>query len=336
MCTCTGNGLYTLVIFAHSGGETLFQQSISTMDTKVVDESSGYQSATQSDSSLERSSFVSDTPVVCACGKCQLYTLCTKGCLTPAVGGSASLPIWNGTENNCQASGWQFQYENKLTLETENISFAFASLVNHTLDSFTDKVSLNRIVLWLKQLKIYKPLINSLPLVSDRMGEVCKVENMQQLFNILSNYWSWYNYDLLENLIVEFGGPEDTKRLKEYHDKFTCFIMKRLPKSHDMFSLGTDCGKPHKQLIVKVDEKWETISLMQIREFHYKIAEILKVQPRELYLSSVKNGCICLNFFIQESTIKYALPLCVSQEEALLAAGVFRLECGEYVWQVSM
>ena len=203
------------------------------------------------------------------------------------------------------------------------------------MDSFSD-LSLDRIVLWLKQLEAYKPLKKALPInLNDRMGEVHKAEDMVQLFDILSDYWSWYNHHLLENLILQFGSPEDKRRLREYSKGFISFLEKRrLPKSQDKFSFGTGRGKGRKPLLIKVDENWDTVCLRQIRELHHNIAEILKVPPHVLYLASVSKGCICLHFVVPESMDEQTFPLCESQKKALQEASVFRLECGEYVWEV--
>ena len=302
------------------------------------EESSGYQSMLQTYSSDEQTSDsdldTPTTPVGCTCGNCSLYTLCTRDCPNQDVGNSPPLPIWNGTETYTTDS-WQFDYETRLMLDTKKIVTAFASLVNHTLDSFSD-LSLNRIVLWLKQLEAYKPLKKALPInLNDRMGEVHKAEDMVQLFDILSDYWSWYNHHLLENLILQFGSPEDKRRLREYSKGFISFLEKRrLPKSQDKFSFGTGRGKGRKPLLIKVDENWDTVCLRQIRELHHNIAEILKVPPHVLYLASVSKGCICLHFVVPESMDEQTFPLCESQKKALQEASVFRLECGEYVWEV--
>ena len=237
-------------------------------------------------------------PVGCRCGNCGLYTLCTSGCTVS--GGTLKLAtgIWNGTS---PADGWN---ESELEYCTKCISHAFAHLVNHTLDSFTKKkVSLNEIVLWLKQLGVYKPLRMALPLLSKRMKTIRKAEDMEQLFGILSDYWSWYNYDLLAKLIHEFG---DEDELNKYISELTTFLKKRLVQSQDSFSFGTKCGKGLKPTLVLVDRTWEVIRLEQIWEFHHNIAKILKLPPHVLYLSSVSKGCICLKSMIPDSVSGYA------------------------------
>lgn len=326
-------------MFVHAGCEDFYTSEPKSVikNRQFKSHESGYQSASSTNSSDERSyiSASSTTLVECTCGGCCLYTLCTRGCSNPGVNGGIPLPIWNGTESNFPADSWQFHYESKLTHDTNNVSFSFASLVNCTIESFSisAKVSLKRIILWLKQLKAYKPLETSFPLLGERREELHKAEDIENLFDILSDYWSWYNHGLLENLILEFGGPEDKRRLTEYCNKFNFFLKERLPKSQDKFNFGTKHGEGQKPLLIKVDENWN-IPLCQIRDLHYNIARILKVPPHVLYLSSVSKGCICLEFLVAELAAEHAFPLCASQEEALLAAGVFRLEFGEYVWQV--
>ena len=162
---------------------------------------------------------------------------------------------------------------------------------------------------------------------------------MEQLFSILSAYWSWYNSHLLENLITQFGDREDQERLKNYRKERSDFLIMRLSTLQSHFKFGTGFGKDWKEwkpLLLKVDESWEEISLGQIRALHHNIAEILGVSPQVLYLSSVRKGCICLNFIVPSIVPDYLFPLSVSQEKALLVTNALRLECGEYIWQVCM
>ena len=330
--------------FSHVGGKSLPEQSKNTKNPKTLSQyecgessanSSGLTLAEQLNSTDDpknssdeqpNTSNTPTTPVGCTCGNCGLYTLCTSGC---SDGGSTlklADGIWNGTY---PADGWN---ENKLEYNTKCISDAFAHLVNHTLGSFVEKnVPLNRIVLWLKHLEVYKPLKKPLPLLSKRMKNIRKAEDMVQLFDILSDYWSWYNYHLLEKLIQEFG---DEDELNKYIGELTTFLTKRLIESQDSFNFGTGCGKGQKLMLVKVDKAWEGIHLEQIWEFHHNIAKILKLSPHVLYLSSVSKGCICLKFMIPDSISGYAIPLRTLQKEALVAAGVFMLKCGKYSWQV--
>ena len=112
-----------------------------------------------------------------------------------------------------------------------------------------------------------------------------------------------------------------------------CFFLRNpLPRLQNEFSFGTGGGKGQKLLRIKISENWHTTSLEQISQVHKKIAVNLDVQVRELYLSSVTKGCICLNFMVAEAMD--AFPLSESQKKAMVTAGVFRLEFGSYVWQV--
>ena len=322
-----------MCIFTCPGGG-LSQQS---GNSKVSDESSGYQSAShcsheQPDSSDEQTDS-SDEPniaVECTCGNCNLYTLSTRGCSNGGDGNGISLPIWNGTGKTFQADEWQLKDERELINDTKQIVRAFARLVVDTSKLFAQKVDLGEVVLWLRQMVVYKSLTNTSKSLSATM-EGDNSENMQQLFMNLSEYWSWYNYDLLEDLIEDF--KMEKTDLTKYLEKYASYLKKRLPKSQDNFSFGTRCRRGQKQLLIKVDKDWDTIPLGQIRTLHHKIAEILEVPSKVLYLSSVSKGCICLEFLVPESM---AILLCESQKESLMAVGVFRLECGEYVFEVCM
>ena len=195
----------------------------------------------------------------------------------------------------------------------------------------------NHIIIWLQELEAYRPLTKkSLPLLRDRIEKILKPKNVEQLFKILHHYWSWYNFHLLEKLIHKFGDENNSEELSKYLEKFRNFIDKRkvLPNSQDSVMTGSTYGKGSKLLLIKVDQSWDRISLKQIWEFHHYIAEILKVEPHVLYLASIGKGCICLNLVVPETIAEHVFSLCALKEETLLEAGVFRLEYGEYVWQV--
>ena len=326
-----------MCIFTCPGSGGFPRQSISS----ISDESSGYQSASQPECSHEQSNILDEpsessdeptTPVNCTCGNCRLYTLCTRGCY-PGVGSDVPLPsIWNGTGKGFEADDWQLtEYERELTNATRLIVQDFADLVLNTRKSLAQKVELlDDVILWLRQLEIIKALPDTSMTLSQTIANNPK--NMQEVFMILSDYWSWYNYYLLELLIKKFGAKEDEAKLQKYLDNFTLFLQKRLPQSQDSVEFGTQYRRGQKKWLFKVDEHWDTVPLGQIKELHHKIAEILKVPLHVLYLASVSKGCICLEFLVPESM---GIPLCASQKEALVAIGVFRMECGEeYVFEV--
>ena len=300
-------------------------------------ESSSYSSDDQT-KILDKQPNIPDTPtapVECACGDCGLYTLCTNGCSKPDVCGvplKSVLGIWNGTS---PTDHWN---ESELEYHTKCLSDAFAHLVKYTMTSFEKKkVETNHIIIWLQELEAYRPLTKkSLPLLRDRIEKISKPKSVEQLFKILHHYWSWYNFHLLEKLIHEFGDENNSKELSKYLEKFRNFIDERkvLPNSQDSFRTGSTYGKGSNLLLIKVDQSWDRISSKQIWEFHHYIAEILEVEPQVLYLASVSKGCICLNFVIPETIAEHVFTLCALKEEALLEAGVFRLEYGKYVWQV--
>ena len=221
-----------------------------------------------------------------------------------AIGGGVLLPIQNDMGFN------------------GDIERAFARLLLHTCRSFKKKeLSMNEIVLYLKPMSLF----------SNSMEEVHKAENMEKLFEVFADKCSWYNHSLLKDLINDLGDDQDEERFQEYHKTFTLFLKSTLPKIQDEYSFGTGCGEGQKLLSIKINENWDKTTLEQVSQIHHSIARILLVQLRDLYLASVSKGCICLEFLVPESM---AMLLCASQKQTLMAVGVFRLECGEYVWQV--
>ena len=185
--------MHFTVLHIYIGQTSFSDYSGNTAISEIAGES-GYSSGSPSDQQSCSSDEQLDEftmPAGCICGDCRLYTLCKRSYSNPG-----TLPIQNGT-----------------SIADKYIEVSFGGLVTDTSSSFAGRVTKDQIVLYLKQISLF----------SNGMEEVCMAENMEQLFVVLSDYWSWYNISLLEILINKFGKRQDKERLKGYHKECASF-----------------------------------------------------------------------------------------------------------------
>ena len=92
-----------------------------------------------------------------------------------------------------------------------------------------------------------------------------------------------------------------------------------------------------KELVLKVDKKWNKVRVKQLKRIQRTIAEILKMKKHTLYLRTVENGCFQMTFLIPEFVAATVFPLQfpTEQKTALLEAGVIELHCDGYDLQLS-
>lgn len=210
--------------------------------------------------------------------------------------------------------------------------FLFATLVKLTITFFEKMtIPLKKVLEWLKYVECLEPIVKNEAGVLGQEDNLHQVDQYLELFSILRDYWSWYNYDLLKHLISTFGNEELKKELHGYEKRFKHYFKKRkqvkmLPLSQDNFPFGDDSRKETKILLVKVDETWDEISLAWVRTVHHKIASILDVPMHTLYLSSVTRGCIQLKFFFLHSNAEQLIHLASSTKETLQKNGIIEVK----------
>lgn len=245
----------------------------------------------------------------CGCGKCNLYTLCQRPCPNPD---SANLfRIWNGTEN--ELSLLQKEREEQYKQETCRILRLFATLIKNARGYFKNEIPVREVLEWLMDAHLDLIVKGFRASTQDNLHQV---DQYQKLFSIFRDYWSWYNYDLLKDLIKAFGDNKLKRDLRDYKRDRKDYFKNRTQLT-PYLAFGDDSKKESKVLLVKVDEEWGEIPLAWVRTLHYKIATILHVQMHTLYLASVSRGCIQLKFFFLHSDADQVIQLSSSKKEEL-------------------
>ena len=211
--------------------------------------------------------------------------------------GYGSIPASDSAEEMEHTIVEQFRHESQMESETKEIRGIFADLVSDTYNSMAENAIICEVQLWLKQLDAIKNAkCQSTALLAECMDDIMKADSMMTLFMILSDYWSWWNHSLLEMLIDKFGDEDDQRRLQQFKEQFANFCKRRvceLPQKEGIF--GVRRGK---RLVVEVDKNWEEIHINELSAIQHSISSILGIPEYALYLTSVSQGCIRLEFQI--------------------------------------
>ena len=265
----------------------------------------------------------------CGCEQCSIFKFCDVGCPNPDK--DAVVPVLSEAAptslHHCHLEA-QRQHETKQTMA------AFASLVNETCKSIETKVTVEMFALWLKQIKAFVSCSKPTPgLLAQQIDEISQGGSIERMFLILSDYWSWYNYYLLEEIINTFGDEDDQRRLDDYKEQFSTFAHNRIVEfsQHPMtFGDAVGDGNARVPLLFKVDRDWDDVHINQLAEIHGNLADILEVHPHTLYLASIRKGCILMKFLVPSSVAQAVFPLSASQKQALAVTDVMLVKCGSH------
>ena len=167
------------------------------------------------------------------------------------------------------------------------------------------------------------------------LKELKAADTIPKVFLVLNDYFSFFNYHIIEHIIKELGTEEDKTKLHKYKEEFNQYAKRRIFESLPEFGPVSDAD--HADIFVKVDSQYDNYTVAQVEGLRHKLSEILRVSSQGiLRLCRVDKGCFQLMFQVPSFVQQEIFPLSKEQEKAMAAMGVMRLTCGEYQFLVKL
>ena len=174
-----------------------------------------------------------------------------------------------------------------------------------------------------------------LPALHHRFKELKAAKTIYESFLVLNDYFSFFNYHIIEHIIEELGTEEDKAKLQKYKQDFSQYAERRifecLPEFGHVLS-----DSDHVNIFVKLDSQYDEYTAAQLEGFCHKLSDILDVSLGILCLCRVDKGCLKLMFQVPSFVQQRTFPLLREQERALVVLGVTRLTCGDYCFPVNL
>ena len=201
-----------------------------------------------------------------------------------------------------------------------------------TMNSFIrQKVSQAVLVSHVMTLGTFKPVFKEpqVPLFQYCFQKLEAAESIPNVFLVLKDYFSFYNYHLIEHIIKALGTKEDKAELQRYKEDFNQYAKRRIFECLSEFGPISDAD--HADIFVKLDLQYENYTVAEIELFRHKLSDILRVSSQGiLCLCRVEKGCIQLTFQVPSFVQQKIFPLSREQERALKTRSTIKLTCGEY------
>ena len=188
----------------------------------------------------------------------------------------------------------------------------FASLERDTRESMKKrKVSPKSLVAEVVSYRTFAAVLKKEDrLLADRQEDLEKATCIDEIFVIVSPFWSFLDFMILEHIINELGDDCDRQNLAVYITCLTDFLnsWKIEPIKVCRLEIGSQ---------EKLHFKLKTSSLSMYRDVKAAIARILGVNSLALQLHSVKDGCVELVFLFPKLATHELLPLSPSVSSML-------------------
>ena len=214
----------------------------------------------------------------------------------------------------------------------------FQELVSATIKSFKRRcVPLDELVSHVMALGAFDPVFKGpqVPVFRDYFKELKAADTIPKVFMVLNDYFSFFNYHIIEHIIKELGTEEDKSELQKYKEDFKQYAKRRIFECLPEFGLISDTD--HAGVFVKVDSHYEKYTVAEIEGFRHKLSKILQVSSQGiLRLCRVDKGCFQLLFQVSSFVQQKIFPLSREQEKILEDESVIKLICGEYQFLVRL
>ena len=187
------------------------------------------------------------------------------------------------------------------------------SVIKSKFTTFFDKVYKS----FVETIKDYRRLAlalkNKHPIFRDE--EIANLKAVADIFELIQPHCSFFNYEILETLVEICGSPQDKGYLEQYIGHFSEYC-KAMPCAETICG-NVDPGSERIQVIFKLDYELSQLRADTIKYIKDNIAQHLGVKNSALHLSTIKEGCVILEFFVPTFIVNQVFPLSNQQIVAL-------------------
>ena len=267
-------------------------------------------------------------PFGCGCGKCTFFSFIERGCPTP-IPSASSFPYLDLSGLTHEQ---QHELRGRLRFESRVIMMRFQELVSATIKSLIKQnVPLDELTSHVMTLGAFDPVFKEpqVPLFQYCFRELKTADTIPKVFLVLKDYFSFFNYDIIEHVIAVLGTEEDKANLQSYKRTFDQYAKRRIYECVPHFGPVSDTD--HADVFVKVDSRYDNYTVEEIKGFCNKLSDVLQVSSQGvLRLCRVEKGCFQLIFQVPSFVQQKIFPLSRGQERTLESEGVITLTCGKY------
>ena len=250
--------------------------------------------------------------------------------------GSPALPTTTSSFPYLKESGLTPEQQEglsiRLCVESEDIIRKFWRLHSRVYESLRQQnIPVDRLVVHLSSLGAFDPVSkdSQKPLLQTLSQELQNARSIENVLLAIKDYFSFFNYHVLEHIVDELGTDQDRVELQNYKEAFDEYSKRRVYECPPVYGPMSDAD--HADLVVKLDSMYEKFTVKELKKFEYRLSRIFCVTPQSvLRLCRVEEGCLQLIFQVPSFVQQEIFPLSSEQESALAAESVIRLTCGDY------
>ena len=143
-------------------------------------------------------------------------------------------------------------------MESQDIMFKFQQLLSTVYESLCDrKIPVNKLIIHLLSLGTFDPVSkeSQKPLLKTFFLELQSADSIENVLWVIRDYFSFFNYRVIEHIVNGLGTPQDKVELQNYERHFHQYSKRRIYECPPVFGPISDAD--HALLDLKVDSAYE-------------------------------------------------------------------------------
>ena len=220
-------------------------------------------------------------PFGCGCGKCTFFSFIERSCPTP-IPLASSFPYLDLSGLTHEQ---QQELSGRLRFESQKIMLQFQELMSSTILSLKRRdVPLVELVHHIMILGLLNPVFkeSQVPVFHHRFKELKAADAITKVFLVLKDYFSFFNYHIIEHIIEALGTEEDKTNIQRYKAKFNQYVKRRIFECPPEFGPVSDVS--HAAIFVMVDSQYGNYTVVAIERFRHEVSEIIHLSPQGILL----------------------------------------------------
>ena len=226
----------------------------------------------------------------------------------------------------------------KLSADMDKLTMKFQDLIDSISASLEEReIPISKIVVKIVAFRAFEPVYaddDSRPILDHRMTDLTNAKSIDDVMIIISAYSSFFNYHLVERIIISLGTDEDRKMLLKYKEEYRLFAKCMVYECPTRFQQTADT-QTQSVFLVKVNDSFERCTLSHLERFINNLSEDLHLKQGTLLLESIRRGCLELTLQAPLFVFQRIFPLSSEQERALATLGMIKISAGDYQYPPS-
>lgn len=153
-------------------------------------------------------------------------------------------------------------------------------------------------------------------LFEEHRVNLSSTKEIDEVFEIITDYNSYFNYELIETIIIVHGSDNDKKRLKQYLSDFAEYC-KKVP-CEEVNDDHAESSPKLTKVKFKLDYEKHKLKCGDIKRIQRQIAKILKIKCTLLKVCQVGEGCIEITFLVPRFIMWHFESLQEDEKSALI------------------